>query len=135
MLSVPQRTSWDLYLNFAVFSYNLTVHSSTGFSPFYLTFGSEARLAPDLIFGIPSTSSHTSTDDGDVSRGSLSFLFDLFKYLATSFNHVRENLKTFHQREKYRYDLGAIDRVFKPGDRVRVRIKSRQNGLSKFQSE
>ena len=49
ILSKEQQASWDIYLNFAVFSYNLSVNSSTGFIPFYLTFGSEARLPPDIV--------------------------------------------------------------------------------------
>ena len=44
-------------------------------------------------------------------------------------------MRLFAQREKDRYDLGAVERVFKPGDLVRVRLTSRQKGPSKFQSE
>ncbi len=36
ILSKDQHTSWDLYLSFAVFSYNISVNSSTGFTPFFL---------------------------------------------------------------------------------------------------
>ncbi len=55
--------------------------------------------------------------------------------LTRSFKVVRENLHSFHQREKDRYDLGAIDKIFKEGDQVRVRLKSRQKGNSKFLSK
>ena len=50
VLGEHQISSWDLYLNFIVFAYNLSIHSSTGFTPYYLTFASEARLHPDLVF-------------------------------------------------------------------------------------
>ena len=43
VLHESQFPSWDLYLNFVVFSYNTSIHSSTKFSPFYLTFASEVR--------------------------------------------------------------------------------------------
>ena len=132
-LSKPQQVSWDLYLNFAVFSYNLSIHSSTGFTPFFLTYGSEARLPPDIIFGSPAQNSA----DGSAylsSSGPLSLLLKSFSILSAAFQSVREHLQSFHQREKDHYDLGAIERVFHPGYRVRVRLKSRQKGHSKFLS-
>ena len=134
LLSKPQQASWDLYLNFAVFSYNLSIHSSTGFTPFFLTYGSEARLPPDIIFGSPAQNSA----DGKAylsSSGPLSLLLKSFSILSAAFQSVREHLQSFHQREKDHYDLGAIERVFHSGDRVRVRLKSRQKGHSKFISE
>ena len=139
ILSQEQQTSWDLYLGFAVFSYNLSVHSSTGFTPFFLTFGSEARLPPDIVFGAPAavplaTSAHGVLASARTSGTPLSLLLKSFSILARTFASVRENLRAFHQREKDRYDLGAVERVFKVGDQVRVRIKSRQKGPSKFQS-
>ena len=135
ILSKDQQNSWDLYLNFAVFSYNLSIHSSTGFTPFFLTFGTEARLPPDIIFGSPVSTSSNLDSTRKTKDGSISFLFDSFSLLSGAFAQVRENLKSFHQREKDRYDLGAIERVFHAGDRVRVRIKSRQKGHAKFLSE
>jgi transposase InsO family protein len=135
ILSKDQQNSWDLYLNFAVFSYNLSIHSSTGFTPFFLTFGTEARLPPDIIFGSPVSTSSNLDSTRKTNNGSISFLFDSFSLLSGAFAQVRENLKSFHQREKDRYDLGAIERVFHAGDRVRVRIKSRQKGHAKFLSE
>ena len=64
------------------------------------------------------------------------FHFCLSRLLYShAFSAVRENLHTFHQREKDRYDLSAIEKIFKLGDRVRVRLKYRENGLTKFSSE
>ena len=68
VVSESKFSSWDLYLNFVVFSYNLSIHSSTGFTPFYLTFGSEARLPIDLIFCSPS---RNFSDERAPSRGAL----------------------------------------------------------------
>ena len=58
-----------------------------------------------------------------------------FRVLSRAFESVRENLGFFHHREKDRYDLGAITHVFSPGDIVRIRLKSRQRGPTKFQPE
>ena len=48
----PNQTDWDLKLCCAVFSYNISIHESTKFSPFYLVFGREARIPADLEFSL-----------------------------------------------------------------------------------
>ena len=132
VLHESQFPSWDLYLNFVVFSYNTSIHSSTKFSPFYLTFASEVRLPPDLIFGSPLSQLQ---DESTPQRGPLPSLLKSFHILSCAFNSVRENLQSFHQREKDYYDVGAVERIFTTGDIVRVILKSRAKGPSKFQSE
>ena len=53
----------------------------------------------------------------------LATLLRSFSVLTYAFESVRENLGSFHKREKDRYDLGAITRVFSPRDIVLVRLK------------
>ena len=72
---------------------------------------------------------------GRTSGRPLTLLLKSFSILSHAFASVRENLYFFHQSEKDRYDLGAIERVFKPKDQVRIRLKSRQKGNSKFLSK
>ena len=55
--------------------------------------------------------------------------------VSREFATVCENTRSFHQREKDRYDLGPVERVFQPGDLVRDRLKFRQKYPSKFQTE
>ena len=55
--------------------------------------------------------------------------------LYSVFESVRTNLESFHQREKDRYDLGAVEHIFQTGDMVNIRLKCRQPGPSKFKSE
>ena len=88
----------------------------------------------DLLFGSPSFLDDNSRTSA-TSRGSLSLLFKSFTLLSHSFTAVCENLHTFDQREKERYDLVAIDRIFKYADHVRVRLKYKQNKLTNFSSE
>ncbi len=76
VLHESQFPSWDLYHNFVVCLYNTSIHSSTKFSPFYLTFASEVRLPPDLIFGSPSSQLQ---NDATPQRGPL-FSFEVFSY-------------------------------------------------------
>ena len=46
-----QPGSWDLYLPTVAFAFNTALHSSTGFTPFFLTFGREARQPMDILQG------------------------------------------------------------------------------------
>ena len=98
-------------------------------------------MPADLVFGIPAEpfkSSSTKSQDLDVphaARGSLTSLLLSFRVLSRAFESVLENFNSFLQREKDRYDLGAVTRVFSPGDIVRVRLKCRQRGPTKFQPE
>ena len=96
-----------------------------------MTFASEVRLCPDLIFG---SFSSQLKDESTPQRGPLPFLIKSFYIFSCAFDLVRENFQSFHQREKDYYDLGAVERLFTPGDIVRVRLKSRAKGPNKFQS-
>ena len=130
-LHESQFPSWDLYFNFVGFSYYTLIDSSTNFSPFYLTFASEVRLPPDLIFGSPSS---PLQNDATPQRGPRSSLLKTFNILSCAFEYVREHLQSFHQREKDHYYLGAVERTFNPENIVPVRLNFRAKGPSKFQS-
>ena len=125
-------------MNFVVFSYNTSVHSSTAFTLQFLTVGAEVRLPADLELGASDPDALeqlANVQDCHGSTAGLHTLFKSFPNLHSVFESVRTNLESFHQREKDRYDLGAVERVFHPGDMVKIRLKSRQPGPSKFKSD
>ncbi|RWS19468.1 gag-pol fusion protein-like protein, partial [Leptotrombidium deliense] len=45
---------WDRALHFLAFAYNSSVQSSTGYSPFFLTYGREPLMPAEVIFDVPS---------------------------------------------------------------------------------
>lgn len=50
---------WENQIRKVCMAYNTSVHATTGYTPFYLMFGREARLPADLIFGTPSPAEQT----------------------------------------------------------------------------
>ena len=85
---------------FRCFSYNKSTHSSTGFTPQFLTFGAEARLPADLVFGASDPDALeqlANVQDGHGSTAGLHSLFKSFSNLHSVFESVRTNLESFHQ--------------------------------------
>ena len=47
------QLDWDQHLSPALFAYNVSVNTTTGFTPFFLTYGREARLTVDAVLPVP----------------------------------------------------------------------------------
>ena len=109
-VQVPRNPDeWDLTLPVVLFAYNTSIHSATGFTPFFLTHGCEARLPSDLIVPV-------------VDHNSGSYASTLVHIISSACTVARETLHTNQQREKDYYDTGAVTRLFQPGDVVRLRV-------------
>jgi len=52
-------------------AYNTSIHPTTGFTPFYLMFGRQAKLPVELMYGTPEPESLTSTEYANKLKSTL----------------------------------------------------------------
>ena len=90
------QSEWDMNLRKVCLAYNTSVQSTTGYSPFYLMFGREARLPIDIGHEQPTSEVPAHQQYGQyVQNQSKAFL--------RAFEVVRKNvsMKQCHQRQLY----------------------------------
>ena len=101
---------WLKYVRKVCMAYNSSVQSSTGYTPFYLMFGRQARLPLDVMYktSIPVVSGTTSGE----------YAVALQTQLRTAYSLVRQRLSTTHIRQKELYNSKVHGQPHKPGDLV-----------------
>jgi len=109
---------WDDKLPAVAFAYRTSEHESTGFTPFFLQHGREARIPADLVYGLPPD--HDSADHD--------FVADLQDTLRNAFQLARDQLGRAAIRRKHDYDLRARPQDYSVGAQVWCYVPRRQQG-------
>lgn len=112
-LQPSQKQQWSQQVSALVHAYNCTRNDSTGFSPYYLMFGREARLPVDLCFETPI--------EAEEEVRHWQYVEKLRDNLKHAYQLAVENSDGVHQRNKRRYDAGVHPHQLAEGDRVLVR--------------
>jgi hypothetical protein len=106
---------WTHYLPQAELTLNVRIHEATGFSPFYLSHGIEARLPADVIPPVP-PGSYDLNDAGDVAILSSQELAALGQNRAAALMRLRA--QAVRMKERYDKQVGIIEPSFQIGDVV-----------------
>ena len=101
-----QLDDWDEYIPFFAFTYNTTVHSSTGFTPHELMFGYKAELPSSLCTSYKGNETY------------FSYLESLRQNLESMHKIAKENLLDTKEKRKDYYDEKSNDWIPMWGDKV-----------------
>ncbi|KAL5510632.1 hypothetical protein EMCRGX_G006204 [Ephydatia muelleri] len=70
---------WEVYIRKLCFAYNTSVHSSTGYSPFFLMFGRQATIPIDLMFPLDKEQQNKVPEDVQEQREGLQAAYSLVR--------------------------------------------------------
>ena len=99
---------WEDHLPRICFAYNTSQQESTGFTPFYLMFGRQARIPLDIMYQTPVAE----------ARNVSQYIWTLRKSMQDAYALARDNLQTASYRQKELYDEKIHGKPYKVGDLV-----------------
>uniref|UniRef100_A0A8B9JBA5 Gypsy retrotransposon integrase-like protein 1 n=1 Tax=Astyanax mexicanus TaxID=7994 RepID=A0A8B9JBA5_ASTMX len=127
-LKPSQKRQWSQKVALLVHAYNSTRNDATGYSPYLLMFGREARLPIDLCFETP-----VQVEEGVHHQ---QYVEKLRSNLKRAYQLAVENSDRLHQRNKRRYDACVRPQKLEEGDRVLIRAFGESGKLKdKWSSE
>lgn len=120
-----QKRRWPEHLNNLVFVYNTTPHSRTGFSPFFLLFGRDARLPLDAMTG--------QEEPDDEGKELTDWIRGHQQRLRAAYQLVKQRLTRAAAYRKSQHDTRLAGEPLQIGDRVYLR--NHPMGRKKIQDE
>jgi len=101
-------SSWEDHLPKVCFAYNTSTHISTGYTPFYMNYGREAKIPADIIYGTPVEQPQTHSQ----------YASNLRQSLEKAYSQARNEMNTAAQRQKSLYDNKLHGEPYKVNDLV-----------------
>uniref|UniRef100_A0A8C4TAC5 Gypsy retrotransposon integrase-like protein 1 n=1 Tax=Erpetoichthys calabaricus TaxID=27687 RepID=A0A8C4TAC5_ERPCA len=129
-LDPVQKGKWSQHISQLVHAYNCTKNDATGYSPYLLMFGREARLPIDICFGTSLNESHNVNHQNYVRR--------MREELHQAYQLASEAANRSHLKNKARYDQSVKQHPLEKGDRVLLRnvgITGRHKLMDRWKSD
>lgn len=111
---------WDKWLPYAIFVFNTTPHSSTGYTPFELMYGRKVSI-PGVL----------QQESPKVSYDYESYVNKLRARMQEAHNVARDSIVQHKQTNKEHYDKRQNPKEFKIGDKVLLYDESVRRGRSR----
>lgn len=102
-------------------AYRASLHTVTGFSPYFLNHGREARLPTELLY--------SEIEDRDQSEED--YIQELIARLREVFNQTEANIVSNKKNSKWYYDKNSTLKVFHPGEFLLLLDTTVKRGRSK----
>lgn len=102
-----KQDDWDEWIDYALMAYRTTPHTATGYSPYYLNHGREARLPTEL---------QTSKLAKDYNEDD--YVQHVVKGLQQAYENTQEKLTSGKERTKRNFDKNAQHKIFQPGELI-----------------
>ena len=116
---LENQTDWDKWIPYAIFVFNTTPHSGTGYTPFELLFGGKTNI-PGIL----------QKEALDVRYNYDSFAQELQSRLQSCHEVARSNLRINKERSKEYYDRNINVPLFATGEKVLLHDKRVRRGRS-----
>lgn len=114
--------SWEEYLPQVLLAYRSSIHSTTGFTPNFLTFGRDVTLPLKAVIARPDEEEKSYEDVHE-------FVKDLHQKMKYAHDVARTNLKRNTQYQKRHYDVKSKTRSFNIGQAVWLSDLTRKIGV------
>ena len=119
------QKDWDLHIPKALFAYRMSLHESTGFSPFCVNFGRSPSLPVDIMVG------RVPLSNEEEEKEIPAFVEEVSHSLKGVCDDIRQRLNEPHQRNKARYGKKNAGKNFSVGDRVWLYVPAIKQGRTK----
>ena len=118
----PNQKNWDEHLELFQLAYNTAEQATTGYSPFYLMYGRNAKMPIDFLNQQPNT---------NFIANQLEYIQNIEHRLNQAYTRVSENTNFKMNKHKLRHDRRVRPERFEIGEFVWVTIEAVKPGVNK----